>query len=193
MRGALLLVVALAYLVTCVLLIGPCCPSASAADAAACQIPTRYPPCGAVGLPALARPGEGKNQGAPSGRRLPPEGGLVWSLRSPPLHSSLLACGEPPGTRWARCQPRSPTRCCWPWMRLRPTPSCTGRAVANRSRWPSGLGTPGSRRPCLTTAQPSRPDPHRPPTGTAAEAGVYGCVAAWSMRSAWSVSSVARG
>jgi hypothetical protein len=31
------------------------------------------------GLAALARPGEGKNQGAPSGRRLPPEGGLAWS------------------------------------------------------------------------------------------------------------------
>jgi hypothetical protein len=28
------------------------------------------------GLPALARLGEGKNQGAPSGRRLPPEGVL---------------------------------------------------------------------------------------------------------------------
>jgi hypothetical protein len=58
---------------------GPANSSASAADTAACQIPTRYPPCGAVGLPALARPGEGKNQGAPSGRRLPPEGGLAWS------------------------------------------------------------------------------------------------------------------
>jgi hypothetical protein len=76
MGGALLLVAALAYPVTSVLLIGPCCPSASAADAAACQIPTLR---GLLGLPALARPGEGNNQGAPSGRRLPPEGGLVWS------------------------------------------------------------------------------------------------------------------
>ena len=40
MGGALLLVVALAYPVTCVLLIGPCCPSASAVDLAAAWIPT---------------------------------------------------------------------------------------------------------------------------------------------------------
>jgi hypothetical protein len=39
----------------------------------------RCRPCVAVGLPTLARPGEGNNQGAPSGRRLPPEGGLAWS------------------------------------------------------------------------------------------------------------------
>jgi anti-sigma regulatory factor (Ser/Thr protein kinase) len=32
------------------------------------------------GLPALARLGEGKNQGAPSGRRLPPEGGSCVEL-----------------------------------------------------------------------------------------------------------------
>jgi hypothetical protein len=157
----------------------------------------RYSPAthltGLFGLPTLARSGEGKNRGAPSGRRLPPEGGLAWSLRSPPRHSSLLACGEPPGTRWARCQPRSPTTCCWPWMRPPPTPSCTGRAVATRSRWPSGFKTPGSRPACLTTVQPSHPDPCRPPTGAAAEAGGCGCFAAWSMRSAWSASRVARG
>jgi hypothetical protein len=62
---ALLLVAALAR---------PASSSASAADAVACWLPTLG---GCVA--ALARPGEGKNQGAPSGRRLPPEGGLAWS------------------------------------------------------------------------------------------------------------------
>jgi hypothetical protein len=51
-------------------------PSASAADPAACWLPDVGWRCGVA---ALARPGEGKNQGAPSGRRLPPEGGLAWS------------------------------------------------------------------------------------------------------------------
>ena len=128
-----------------------------------------------------------------------PEGGClrkgVWSGADdlPLAHSSLLACGEPPGTRWVRCQPRSPTSCCWPWMRPRPTQSCTGRTVATRSRWPSGFGTAWSRPACLTTAQPSHRDPCRAPTGAAAEAGGCGCFAVWSMRSAWSASRVARG
>jgi hypothetical protein len=109
---------------------------------------------------------------------------------SPP---SLLACGEPLAVRCARCQPRSPTRCSSPWTRQRPTQSCTGRAAATRSRWLSGSGTPGSRLPCLTTAQPGHPDPHRPPIGSAVEVGGCGCFAAWSTRSAWSASSLARG
>jgi hypothetical protein len=54
----------------------PAYPSASAADAAACWLPTLV----AVwrGRVSPTR-GEGNNQGAPSGRRLPPEGGLAWS------------------------------------------------------------------------------------------------------------------
>ena len=60
-------------------------------------------------------------------------------------------------------------------------------------QWPSGFGTPGSRPPCLTTAQPRHPHPYRPPTGSVAAAGDCGSLAAWSTRSAWSVSRVARG
>jgi hypothetical protein len=150
-------------------------------------------PSVAVWLAHVSPTREGKNHGAPSGRRLPPEGGLAWSLRSPPPRPSLLACGEPPAVRCARCQPRSPTRCSSPWTRQRPTQSCTGRAAVTRSRWPSGSGTPGSRLPCLTTAQPSHPDPYRPPTGSVVEVGGCGCFAAWSTRSAWSASSLARG
>ena len=96
--------------------------------------PVGYRPSVVVGVPGLARLGAGKNlgctirKGAASGR------GLVWSLRSPPLHSSLLACAEPRGRRWVRCQPRSPMRCCWPWMRPRPTPS------VRLGRWRSGRG-----------------------------------------------------
>jgi len=141
----------------------------------------------------LAGLGAGKNHGCTIRKEAASGRGLVWSLRSPPRHSSLLACAEPPGMRWVRCQPRSPTSCCWPWMRPRPTPSCTARAVATRSRWPSGFRTPGSRRPCLTTAQPGHPDSCRPPTGPAAGVGGCGCCAAWWMRSAWSVSRVAGG
>jgi hypothetical protein len=67
------------------------------------------------------------------------------------------------------------------------------RAAATRSRWPSGSGTAGSRPPWWTTAQPSHPTPHPPPTSSAATAGGCGCLTAWSMRSGWSASSSARG
>jgi anti-sigma regulatory factor (Ser/Thr protein kinase) len=45
----------------------------------------------------------------------------------------------------------------------------------------------------LDHGQPRHPDPDRPATGSAAEAGGCGCFAAWSTRSAWSASRVARG
>jgi hypothetical protein len=155
--------------------------------------PAGCEPSVAVWLAHVSPTRGGEEPGAPSGRRLPPEGGLAWSSRSPPPRPRLLACGEPLAVRCARCQPRSPTRCSSPWTRQRPTQSCTGRAAATRSRWLSGSGTPGSRPACLTTAQPGHPDPHRPPIGSAVEVGGCGCFAAWSTRSAWSASSLARG
>jgi two-component sensor histidine kinase len=51
----------------------------------------------------------------------------------------------------------------------------------------------GSRPPWWTTAQPSHPTPHRPPTGSAAAAGGCGCLTVWSTRSGWSAPRSARG
>ena len=66
-----------------------------------------------------------------------------------------------------------------------------GSRGGDRSRWPSGSETAGSRPPWWTTAQPSHPTPHRPPTGSTATAAGCGCLTAWSTRCVWTMSRAA--